>query len=267
MLSIKDLLAKMLVSLKGCEGRTLLWSNSDPTASFANQTISLDLSDYDICEVFFFESSNVGRRYSMSTRIPKGSTGIMRNLSTPASGSVCSVIQRSVQVATNGVDFGTGQYRGVTATSAMSTANDVFVPLSIYGIKLGGYCLTSIASRLSAIGRWWEHVRCEGFVGENAGRDSKRKTCQASSYCFADRIINGSWLNFTSNHRYIFVWIHRRIGSVAIIRRLANYRSDKIYADLCDIDGLELLKRLTQWYSEGGHYRIGIATKRGCFPC
>ena len=50
---------------------------------------------------------------------------------------------------------------GSSAVTTSPTANLICV-------KSGGVCITSILSRLSAIERWWEHVRCKGLADENA---------------------------------------------------------------------------------------------------
>lgn len=67
------------------------------------------------------------------------------------------------------------------ATSARTPA------LSYVAFYGGGYCITSIISRLSAIGRWWEHVRCEGFTGEDAFDLARRITRLHSHYGHSER--------------------------------------------------------------------------------
>lgn len=114
----------------------LLWTNPNPDINFAGQTITIDLSDYDMVEIHFFESSNAGRRFGMSQRFLKDIPCMMRSFSNMSSGSASSLLQRRLQASDTGVVFQDGQYRGATATAAPSTGNDVLVPLRIYGVSV-----------------------------------------------------------------------------------------------------------------------------------
>lgn len=137
MLNVKKTIGKMLNELGICEQRVLLWTNSG-SEPFAAQKVSLDLSGYDTLEIYYYESSTVGRRFAMSMRVSKAQTNILRSYSNMVSGSVSSLLQRQVTINDSGVTFGAGTYRSITANTAPSQGNDAIVPIAIYGIKLAG---------------------------------------------------------------------------------------------------------------------------------
>lgn len=102
------------------EYRKLLWTNPSPTSSFAAQTISLDLSDYDEVEIYYRRSTANAATFSERYKI--GELGLGYYISGTAVGD------RTSTISTSGIDVG-------TAWSSNTAHNDFIIPLFIYGIK------------------------------------------------------------------------------------------------------------------------------------
>lgn len=102
------------------EYKKLLWQNPNPTAAFAAQTISLDLSDYDVVQIDVYLTANG----MISTRFTEvGFQGEAGGL-----GSGGDRYTRNANVTTTGVAFTVGKSNGTDNTSAC-------IPYKIYGIK------------------------------------------------------------------------------------------------------------------------------------
>lgn len=102
------------------EYRKLLWENPSPTAAFAAQTISLDLSDYDVVQIDAYLTANG----MISTRFTAvGFQGEAGGL-----GSSGDRYTRNANVTTTGVAFTVGRSNGTESASAC-------IPYKIYGIK------------------------------------------------------------------------------------------------------------------------------------
>ena len=118
--------------------KKLLWSNSDTTKSFATQTITLDLSDYDYVDILFTATTT--------------QTGIRLIRCVKAYNTVCCIsgyidkkfitgssynainLRRIVSVASNGaINFGNGIV-DTSVDNANGNAN-VMIPVKIYGGK------------------------------------------------------------------------------------------------------------------------------------
>ena len=91
----------------------LLWTNPSPSASFAAQKISLDLSNYSF--VFVVSSGSV------LVKVGAGSAWIVSNVSP-------NLRLRSVTASATGVTFGAG-YQGSTQDNTNN------IPIQIYGIR------------------------------------------------------------------------------------------------------------------------------------
>lgn len=115
----------------GAVGLDLLWTNASPTSSFAAQTITIDLSSYDLVLIEFVANATA----SVGSALYSCFTGI---LEVGTFGTIISFILyngsffnyfRKATVSTSGVTF-----EGGYATN--NQANDAFaVPLKIYGFK------------------------------------------------------------------------------------------------------------------------------------
>ena len=103
----------------------LLWENASPGSTFDAQTISLDLSGYDFCEIFYHGVLN-DTGYD-TRRLPVGY-------------SVWMYVEwnaryvRKATVRTTGVEFGAG-YGANFGSSTVQEDTRSCIPLAIYGIK------------------------------------------------------------------------------------------------------------------------------------
>ena len=117
--------ARANLGLTGAETKKLLWQNASPTSSFANQTVNLDLSNYDSLEIEFktYASSN-------AFHVSRHRIGVESVLTTATGGSatICSVMR-----------IFTANASGITFSDYFDwnygKNNTVCVPTKIYGIK------------------------------------------------------------------------------------------------------------------------------------
>ena len=105
----------------------LLWTNPDPTASFAAQIISLDLSDYRFIEIT--------AKYVPVTRVEVGGEESVMQFFVGSSDTTYGTIAnlRRVTAYSNRVQFADNQQ--VYTGSAITTVNTNTIPLKIYGIR------------------------------------------------------------------------------------------------------------------------------------
>lgn len=102
-----------------------VWVNASPTSSFAAQTVSVDLSAYDLVAVYACESDSATGRCNMFI-VQVGDSG---NIEFIINARQC----RRFDVASTGVTFGggnSGPYNGAVSSSDTSA-----IPRAIYGIK------------------------------------------------------------------------------------------------------------------------------------
>lgn len=110
-------------------GTTLLWTNPSPSADFAAQTVSLDLSDYKFVDIYALNGEFLG-----FTRAIVGQKGVLLYFVGSSSASYGTIAEnRTFEVTVNGVGFAdnTQVYTGSTIT----TVNTWNKPKYIYGIK------------------------------------------------------------------------------------------------------------------------------------
>lgn len=140
MLDLKKWMAKVSSFLTKAERRTLLWTNSAPSSNFAEQTISLALSNYDMIEVTYL--SWAGFNYLNPVMLVPLSGSSDFAIMTSSSGTdgfyagYPYFMARSFYATPTGVTFqnGTGGWHG----GVWTTRNDCCIPWKIYGIKVGG---------------------------------------------------------------------------------------------------------------------------------
>ena len=109
-----------------------LWKNSDPSQSFAAQTVTLSnsLRNYDFLWITYFFSSSTqtmdSRLYLVSDLLDEGYTAGLR----VSASSNNRVGGRTLTTPTDAtVDFGSATYNG-------NTNNSYVIPAAVYGIKL-----------------------------------------------------------------------------------------------------------------------------------
>ena len=122
--AVPDDIFAMIPGLLGEKLRMdLLWKNASPTSSFAAQTVSLDLSEYDMCIVCFKDSTNV------TLLVPKGMGG---KAYLPAQDTSYQWA-RDVSISNTDVTFGDG--KRFNSIQEQWTYNSNMIPTQIYGIK------------------------------------------------------------------------------------------------------------------------------------
>ena len=99
----------------------LLWTNNNPTADFAAQTISLDLNDYVGALVEFKNTETITSRVYVKKDDSKTSFG--SGYTTTSAG-----VGRNISITNDGVTFG-------NAKDATTNSNSALIPTTIYGIK------------------------------------------------------------------------------------------------------------------------------------
>lgn len=116
------------------EYRKLLWENPSPTAAFAAQTISLDLSDYDEVEIEYIDFVQ-HQDIMAQIKVTIGSHGSMHIMigNSGYSSGVPFVANRRFLVNLTGIDFEGAS--GIPTNNSLTSRNDTCIPLRIYGIK------------------------------------------------------------------------------------------------------------------------------------
>lgn len=115
----------------------LLWTNPNPSSSFAAQTVALDLSPYkSICIDYRVATTGTERHtyafYSVGDNItiPTTSQGYPTVIAAAYGKTTeMSSIARNISIATNGITFGSGY------ASTLGASNNYALPSKIYGIK------------------------------------------------------------------------------------------------------------------------------------
>lgn len=135
---ISDFIDGLNVSGAGnqVQTRKLLWTNTTATASFAAQTVSLDLSYYDYVEVWLFQGATADALLPNPLMIPIGE---FRNIillhSINAAGTNENTGARLVTVSSSGVTFGNYAYKNRRSGGTQTTSNNFAIPQWIYGVK------------------------------------------------------------------------------------------------------------------------------------
>lgn len=188
---LKETIADIFAYLFKMERRTLLWTNSDPTATFVSQTISLDLSQYNAVDVEFvlFGGDTAiafcGRNYN-DGRYTIASGVASTSGSWYSGGS--NMLVRGFRMSDTGVIIGEGRMCP-TVYDSWQSGDHVLIPLRVYGIKVGGVLHSPLISRLTAI------LKIGGGVGERLGkRDVGEDTQTACGYYCA--VCSAIWSRF-----------------------------------------------------------------------
>ena len=103
-------------------GMTLLWKNASPTSNFATQTISLDLSEYQLVAIEYRFKTDIANMQVIIGKV--GATVILDVIS---SGGYVGI--RAAITSETGVKFNNAHYNG------NDNVTGYIVPTAIYGIK------------------------------------------------------------------------------------------------------------------------------------
>lgn len=120
------------------EEKKLLWTNSNPTAAFNAQTLSLDLTAYDYVEIGArwmatydgttkYQKFSIGNSYGAYLVIPVGANDGVSDAQRYNS-------IRAITINTNGIVFKSGGYYRWSATD-QGSSETYAVPIKIFGIK------------------------------------------------------------------------------------------------------------------------------------
>lgn len=105
----------------------LLWENPDPTVAFAEQTLNLDLSNFDMVDVYCIWSTSDTTAYSVARVVIDGMISHV-NIQD------LNRVHRKVTAVKTGLNFGSGEYVAIGGTTKTSD-NKHCIPMKIYGIK------------------------------------------------------------------------------------------------------------------------------------
>lgn len=108
---------------KSSSGMELLWTNPNPSSDFGQQTVSLDLSNYELIIV-------IADNYSSPAMATVGGDG---NLLTTNYAGNHRIGQRKFTVSTTGVSFENAYYSYANENGSVN--NGMVKPQRIYGIK------------------------------------------------------------------------------------------------------------------------------------
>ena len=129
LLNINSYLGNCILSRGGSGGGwsiDLLWTNSSPTAAFATQTVTIDLSDYTLASIQTVYSATDTNNYKSTFTIhTKGTNRSLVSFQGQGSGYA----QRYLNISDTGIWFSTAYGIGGDQNTALC------VPLYIYGIK------------------------------------------------------------------------------------------------------------------------------------
>lgn len=117
------------VKIKGV-GRSsqleLLWTNSAPTSAFAQQTVALDLTDYDAVVI---ECNTAGSGTGTTAQL--GFVGTTVRLMA----EIYQIHRRLATINSDGITFGNNYYLPTYANGSESASNGYLIPTRIYGLR------------------------------------------------------------------------------------------------------------------------------------
>ena len=109
-------------------GGTILWTNSNPTSNFGNQTITLNSDDYDLYEIIYQQSTSNNR--TLNSGKIKPLTGTILHYSTSL-----NYYRATSQTDKKSMSFDEGNS---CYSYAQATANNqIIIPLYVIGYKTG----------------------------------------------------------------------------------------------------------------------------------
>ena len=114
----------------------LLWTNPSPTASFAAQTVSLDLSEYEIIGVYLLLSPSY-KHLSIMNLFTTDGLGVADDAFAICGNDGTYVQRKITSISPNGITFDSG-YNGSSAN------NQYAIPYKIFGIKTSYVVPTSV---------------------------------------------------------------------------------------------------------------------------
>lgn len=118
--------------IKGEEKGTVLWTNQDLTQAFNSQTISMDLTDYDVFDIIFAHDTYSTNKLN-SIRIIKGEGDLFNGNVTNA--AKMEMADRGFSITDSGIQF-YDCYYCTLAGQTVATANIRNIPYKIIGYDI-----------------------------------------------------------------------------------------------------------------------------------
>lgn len=116
-------------------GGTILWTNPNPTSAFAEQTINLDMSDYNYIEIYYrFYTGATGEQ--IATKIPVGSSAKFIN-EVWLEGIGETIAMRTVHTSSNNIVVTNTSVVALSDGTLRTTnlANGTMIPTKVIGYK------------------------------------------------------------------------------------------------------------------------------------
>ena len=105
----------------------LLWTNASPATNFAAQTVSVDLTDYDLILIAF--DAATADDHELTTLILKGAKDVICY-------NADFYYNRTIEASSDtGIQFGNATYRTTHGSQTATAQNAILVPYQIYGVK------------------------------------------------------------------------------------------------------------------------------------
>lgn len=118
----------------GALSMELLWSNASTSSKFPEQTISLNLGEYDRVLIEFITHVSADAPYGNCRKDAIARRNTRGQISGPGeTGSYITL--RCFTVDNNGVSFEAGYYAKTYAAETLTASNNSYIPAKIYGIK------------------------------------------------------------------------------------------------------------------------------------
>ena len=113
----------------GAISMELLWENASPASQFAKQTVSLDLSKYDMVEISFnLQTGVLAISHQLQCKVDGGRV-------IAATPGTQKYHRRSANVSKTGINFGDCSAYTYSSTVETTTTNGTLIPVFVYGIK------------------------------------------------------------------------------------------------------------------------------------
>ena len=121
-----------IANLKG----KVLWTNPSPTSEFSSQTITLNSSDYDLLEIFYYDYAPSSERGCLSARVIKGKNTTLQAMFRES--NVEFIGERKINYTSDTQLSVLDNYSIVRANSFnRSVYNDWNVPIYVIGYNTG----------------------------------------------------------------------------------------------------------------------------------
>ena len=194
----------------------LLWTNGSPSSSFAGQTVSVGLSDYDHIGIIFRRTTGSTNNYGSPMYILRVGTAWYWD---ELIGGY--MVERGVEVTSTSVIFGDSSRLNTYPNGTRTTDNTRQIPYRIYGVKSA----TAVSGQAKVKLEWTNPTPTNSFSGDTK---ISFDTTQYSSIHIFYHQTNGTGVNGYS------ITIYDRTGANYLVMSYGSKmykRSARIYDD------------------------------------